>query len=439
VFTQCAKCETIFKLSADVLRAAGGQVRCGRCGEVFNALARLAEDPGSFSSGESAFELETRADHILESASEMSPLDARSVAAPRDEEPPGIEVAQLLVQHGSDGDLEADALDGDLEAGALGGDEDIEAVGGLRADRGLAAGAALDAEGALEAGAALDAKGAPEGCAAREAGGALEAEEDPARRFIPPPGELDCRFVDDARHASLSTPAHEFGVSTPAAGIAAIGMDVSDDARRDLLAALLPAGPAPPAEDPARATRADLDYLARRGAQPRRRGAWLTAAGLLALMLGAQIIDRHREALAATMTVGPAIRAFYATFGVDLAPPPSLAAYQLRQWGVSGDAAAGGVLRVRASLLNATAQNQPYPLLRVSVADRFGTRIGTRDFQPAEYLGKPALGLLRAGERIDASIDILDPGKTAEGFEIDVCVRGAGHALHCQGDVTSSP
>src|SRR6267378_4424879 len=44
VYTQCSKCETVFRLSAEALRAAGGQVRCGRCGEVFNALARLAED-----------------------------------------------------------------------------------------------------------------------------------------------------------------------------------------------------------------------------------------------------------------------------------------------------------------------------------------------------------------------------------------------------------
>src|SRR5271155_3204027 len=53
VFTQCSKCETVFKLSAEVLRAAGGQVRCGKCGEGFNALARLAEDSSAFETGES--------------------------------------------------------------------------------------------------------------------------------------------------------------------------------------------------------------------------------------------------------------------------------------------------------------------------------------------------------------------------------------------------
>ena len=73
VYTQCSKCETVFKLSAEVLRAAGGQVRCGKCGEVFNALAHLAEDPSVFSSEETEIDLEFRADSILESPAPMTP------------------------------------------------------------------------------------------------------------------------------------------------------------------------------------------------------------------------------------------------------------------------------------------------------------------------------------------------------------------------------
>src|SRR5450755_577092 len=73
VFTQCSKCETVFRLSAEVLRAAGGQVRCGKCGEVFNALAHLAEDAGAFTKGESEFDLETRANSILESPAPAVP------------------------------------------------------------------------------------------------------------------------------------------------------------------------------------------------------------------------------------------------------------------------------------------------------------------------------------------------------------------------------
>ena len=104
-------------------------------------------------------------------------------------------------------------------------------------------------------------------------------------------------------------------------------------------------------------------------------------------------------------------------------PPSNLAAYQLRQWGVTGDPSADGSLRVRASIMNTAAQLEPYPLLRVTLANRFGSMVGTRDFEPSEYLGKPTAKLLAPGERVDATMDILDPGKSAEGFEIDVCLR----------------
>src|ERR1700735_1978157 len=93
VFTQCSKCETVFRLSAEVLRAAGGQVRCGKCGEVFNALAHLAEDASAFTSGESSFESETRADKILE-----SPAAPRRAAPNSDDfAAPGIEIARLQI------------------------------------------------------------------------------------------------------------------------------------------------------------------------------------------------------------------------------------------------------------------------------------------------------------------------------------------------------
>src|SRR5579883_2385287 len=73
MYTQCPKCETVFKMSAEVLRTAGGQVRCGQCGEVFNALARLAEDASAFATGESPLEMEARANRILESPPASTP------------------------------------------------------------------------------------------------------------------------------------------------------------------------------------------------------------------------------------------------------------------------------------------------------------------------------------------------------------------------------
>ena len=163
---------------------------------------------------------------------------------------------------------------------------------------------------------------------------------------------------------------------------------------------------------------------------------WLAAAIAAGVVLIAQVVHQNRDWLAAHAPLGGSLRALYSKMGTPVAPPANLSAYQLRQWGVTGDPAGDGTLRLRASILNTAAQLEPYPLLRVTLANRFGGSIGTRDFEPSEYLGKPTAKLLAPGERTDATLDILDPGKNAEGFEIDVCLRGADRRVSCANDKT---
>lgn len=44
MYTQCPSCQTIFEVSAEHLKAANGDVRCGQCLNVFNALNNLSEE-----------------------------------------------------------------------------------------------------------------------------------------------------------------------------------------------------------------------------------------------------------------------------------------------------------------------------------------------------------------------------------------------------------
>ena len=44
MFTVCPKCALTLVVTAADLRVAQGYVRCGRCLNVFNALARLTEE-----------------------------------------------------------------------------------------------------------------------------------------------------------------------------------------------------------------------------------------------------------------------------------------------------------------------------------------------------------------------------------------------------------
>jgi len=43
LFTRCPACDTTFRVTDEALTKAGGQVRCGRCANVFNAYAELRE------------------------------------------------------------------------------------------------------------------------------------------------------------------------------------------------------------------------------------------------------------------------------------------------------------------------------------------------------------------------------------------------------------
>jgi predicted Zn finger-like uncharacterized protein len=45
MFTDCPECRRQFRIRADQLAAAGGEVRCGFCGRQFNALDRLRDAP----------------------------------------------------------------------------------------------------------------------------------------------------------------------------------------------------------------------------------------------------------------------------------------------------------------------------------------------------------------------------------------------------------
>jgi hypothetical protein len=73
------------------------------------------------------------------------------------------------------------------------------------------------------------------------------------------------------------------------------------------------------------------------------------------------------------------------------------------------------------------------PLLRLTLQDRYGNAVATRDLEPADYLPKRVTNqrLLEPDQRIDVELNVVDSNKAAIGFEIDACLRGEGGAIGC--------
>jgi hypothetical protein len=157
---------------------------------------------------------------------------------------------------------------------------------------------------------------------------------------------------------------------------------------------------------------------------------------VLAVFLAAQLLHQSRRTLAASDIWGKPVRALYGAFNIALAPDWNVAAYDVRQLGAETEPGDATRLIVRASIRNAATRTQPIPLLRLTLQDRYGNAIATRDLQPAEYLPEASRDMteLAADERLDTEIRVVDASRAAIGFEIDACLPTAGGVLVCAND-----
>jgi predicted Zn finger-like uncharacterized protein len=172
----------------------------------------------------------------------------------------------------------------------------------------------------------------------------------------------------------------------------------------------------------------------------RQRLAWIGGSAALGLVLVAQAIHHNRNELATNPRLNRPLTSFYSAIGVPLVPRWNLALYDVRQLGAFSGGGDDANLTVRASLKNNAGQPLPLPLLRITVQDRYGNRIATRDVPPKSYVpgALPADAHLGAGQRIDAEVTFKDPGRDAVGFEIDACLPTAEGRIACANDAIAA-
>jgi predicted Zn finger-like uncharacterized protein len=393
MFTVCPKCTLTLAVTAADLRTGQGYVRCGRCLNVFNALLALSEEPADRSAPTPVY---SQADPASSSQITAALASSANDADEFDEVHParvhvvGDEAPRnhLTTERSSDGAIENES-------------------------------SLADGTGSFET-------------IVLEGDAITQTEEFVPEESIDNEIAALTQRLSVAAHQSeqeLEGFAHLYNESAPADDEATAG-EYGPEGQAE--------GQPEEPQDAVPEPYADGGGIA--VARPPRRARWVAGCIVLGLLLALQGINHWRDALASSPALGAPMGRLYASFGVPLDLHWNLAAYDVRQQGAATDPADSHLIRVRVSVANHAPRDQPVPLLRLTLLDRYGKPIAARDLTPAEYwpAGHPARAFLARDERIDSEIAVRDPGADSASFELDVCLKSAHGMVRCAGDTTSA-
>jgi predicted Zn finger-like uncharacterized protein len=388
LFTRCPECTTTFRVSDEALKKANGQVRCGRCASVFNAVVEQVSD---------------------------------GAAAPR---PPGAE-QPLPATPATE---PAAALDAPAAEHSLAGSESPPEPPAP----------AVEPEPAPAASAATAAP-APSPPAPAATQSPPEPEAPPSAKPAPAKPDADAvdpvaasigatSVADVVAEAQFATEAESAPALGPVASTGSEPTPISAEQVDEVLTS--------PAETPLLATSpAWVPVTAPH--RPANR-VWSAGAALAVVVLGVQIANHYRSALAANPAFGSWTERAYSLVGIAVVPRWDVRQYEILDWVANAEPNTRGVgsLKISARIQNRGSRQQPYPKVQLRLKDRWEKAVGSRVFAPSEYLSHdaPHAALMAAGETARAEIELVDPGPDAYGFELDVCIEVEAATLTCRGD-----
>ncbi len=477
LFTRCPGCQTTFRITADTLRVANGAVRCGTCATTFSAFSGLQQneleddlqmddellsptiqtrelagieefagpefeeapaaenEPGSAATDRSVEQSDAQgeddnpdiptvntpvevpadppqggeADRPLESAEdvELEPLppeeqselaaDEVDASEPSEELPfdaPADDWAVLLGEIEQSTEEQARAEDEPSAGDSDSRDEEADAEPDTEGFRDVGDPATTESWTEIEL--SGDKRTGNERVAVGELETAIDMNE--------PVGEVQTEAVDAASlEAELDISAEE------------IDATLSAEPDPDLVEALEALEAGLPSQDSS-AKQANL---------------WFIGSIALAFVLATQVVHHFRAPLAGQNVAGPLIRGTYGLFGVEVVPDWDLDQYEILNW-VATEAGLGN-LRISAQIRNNGPRIQPYPHIHLELKDRWEAVVGSRVFEPVEYLQPDAdlNGAMVSGVTVPADFAVVDPGEDAYGFELDVCVQREAGRLSC--------
>lgn len=328
MITRCPGCQTVFRLSAEHLKMARGQVQCGLCDLQFDAIENLLEEsevlPAPPPAGAAAAPEEPAPTEMPEWAyEEVSPPEAQTPATPEPVDEESLRIAAAAMEE-RDADLAIRAFEEELEA--------------LR-----------------RAGESAEARAAkPE-----------HEPEPPAEPEHEPPAEP----VQSAPPLTAAAPEEGSMRREPDADAILLSDLPHVSVERDDVEAL-------------------RSYLRESEARDRAGSPWWgIAAAALLLALLAQAAWHQREWI---LDHVPELRAHWQAWcqGKACALPPrrDVAMLHVVSRDVRDHPQYRDALLVNATIVNDAEFTQPFPVVELTLFDQAGVALGVRRFQPREYL-----------------------------------------------------
>jgi len=179
-------------------------------------------------------------------------------------------------------------------------------------------------------------------------------------------------------------------------------------------------------------------YAANRAVRGGRRGTdpigygMIAGSTLLVMLLLVQVVHAYREELSTSDLFNQTFGPIYRMLGNPVTPEWDIKGWQFEA--TNGSVAEGeNVLTIFSRIGNRSEQPLPYPLVHVSLTDRWEEIIGSRVLEPNEYLAgdldpsKPVV----PGDNFTAVITVEEPSVDATGFKVNVCYRVSPGRVRC--------
>ena len=164
---------------------------------------------------------------------------------------------------------------------------------------------------------------------------------------------------------------------------------------------------------------------------------------VLATLLAGQFLHRSRADLATVPEFRDVVDPVYRALGSPVTPDWNVRAwrFEVTRGSTAPVAAAGDgvqdgadeILTIYSRVGNRNSRALPYPVIVISLTNRFEETIGSAALEPREYLAGdvPTQPLVPAGATFNAVASIQSPPVDATGFKLNVCYRRPDGLLRC--------